>query len=282
MGCWNGTCGLSKLPILYGEKIILIPIVKTGCEIIGGGFCEQDDIYKPLTVPLIGEYNEYGSIKNVENGQIVYDFFISNYKDEIKKIIEAENEKFPQIIEDIIYFIERGYFKNISFMMFHETVYYQVIEEHANRKPYDKDYTVKQHMKKVAIKYIEKAKKAIEENDVYKQIFGFDENSFYRFFQSKMRYFLHALIEQKDEKLLNKMIDLYSFSCAMSLARHAWMPQCGAGSQSQEYAIQKTIAEFIVEKVKKRLTDYREEDYCEGYSPIQETLFVYDREEEDD
>lgn len=56
MGCWNGSCVLSGLPIMEGDPAVAIPIV------IHGG-----DSIIPTFFPLFGEYNDYGSLTKVKS-----------------------------------------------------------------------------------------------------------------------------------------------------------------------------------------------------------------------
>lgn len=54
MGCWNGSCVLSGLPILEGDPAVAIPII-----IHEGGSIQ------PTFFPFFGKYNDYGSLTQV-------------------------------------------------------------------------------------------------------------------------------------------------------------------------------------------------------------------------
>jgi hypothetical protein len=56
MGCWNGTCGLSGLPITYGEEMYVFPIVSVNAD----SFCYASALYRPTVLPFLAEYNDYG------------------------------------------------------------------------------------------------------------------------------------------------------------------------------------------------------------------------------
>lgn len=56
MGCWNGTCGLSGLPIIYGEEMYVFPIVSVNAD----SFCYASALYRPVVLPFLAEYNDYG------------------------------------------------------------------------------------------------------------------------------------------------------------------------------------------------------------------------------
>jgi len=57
MGCWNGTCGLSGLPIIHGEEMYVFPIVESYRD----SFCYSTALYRPSVVPFRAEYNDYGA-----------------------------------------------------------------------------------------------------------------------------------------------------------------------------------------------------------------------------
>lgn len=79
MGCWNETCGISKMRITYGEKVRFLPIVMNPYHVIevkGFPFGEPmilkgasgtyiGDLWTPLCYPIRAEYNDYGSIEDV-------------------------------------------------------------------------------------------------------------------------------------------------------------------------------------------------------------------------
>ena len=65
MGCWNATCNVTNLPICVGEKVVLIPLakVKDDCDF---NACYPTDVFVPFALPLIGEYDDYGAIENIQ------------------------------------------------------------------------------------------------------------------------------------------------------------------------------------------------------------------------
>lgn len=87
MGCWHATCGVSRLPIRYGEPVRAFLIVGKrhglnhafrdkdwkagGREWRNGwwsGFTYSEDVFAPRCLPLKATYNDYGSIENIEGG----------------------------------------------------------------------------------------------------------------------------------------------------------------------------------------------------------------------
>lgn len=76
MGCWNGTCMISNLPIISGEEIKLI-ILQEGYDksFVGeAGYVYSTGLLSPAFFPISGQYNDYGGIENIKmdwNYQII-------------------------------------------------------------------------------------------------------------------------------------------------------------------------------------------------------------------
>lgn len=68
MGCWNGTCGVSQLPILAGcnVKAFLMLQSEFHSAISGSGSNYTTDFFRPWFFPVSAEYNDYGSIENIQ------------------------------------------------------------------------------------------------------------------------------------------------------------------------------------------------------------------------
>lgn len=70
MGCWNGTCGISQLPIFAGEKVkCIITMQRYQKEALAAGTTYCTDYFAPLFFPITGEYDDYGSVYNIENDE---------------------------------------------------------------------------------------------------------------------------------------------------------------------------------------------------------------------
>lgn len=72
MGCWNGTCLLSNLPIRYNERavgyVIKYNLHKDAMLIKLNGVCYSHDYAKPISLPIRGMYDDYGGIEDYEKG----------------------------------------------------------------------------------------------------------------------------------------------------------------------------------------------------------------------
>jgi len=91
MGCWNGTCGISQMPILAGQRIwaFLIGVAGYRDNPSSSGHCYSTDLGFPMTLPIRGKYNDYGGIESIEenyNTELILDIFR-----------DTEGDKFPDI-----------------------------------------------------------------------------------------------------------------------------------------------------------------------------------------
>lgn len=66
MGCWNGTCGISRLPLHSGDPVValLIAYMPDGKE--ASGYCYATGEGHPISFPFEGNYNDYGGIENIK------------------------------------------------------------------------------------------------------------------------------------------------------------------------------------------------------------------------
>ena len=110
MGCWNGTCMISNLPIIHGEKIKLVFLQKgyNKQSIIGeSGYVYSTGIMCPAFLPITGEYDDYGSVENFEEDWN-YEKIESTLRTKFGNIIYVDGiEKADWKLIDLINGIER-------------------------------------------------------------------------------------------------------------------------------------------------------------------------------
>lgn len=263
MGCWNGTCFLTNLPIRCGERVVLIPIVKKNNN--DSIFCYHNDLYDFTGYPIRGLYDDYGCIEEIDNNEAskrnfeLFKDWLSN-----KELINTDNNEI-KTIDELLNAIERGYILNnklpISFIMMHENVYDSVINGIGKRKGYDTTITYKSNIKNRLIKKYDKQKE-IEDLELeinktetpdktllYKMLHLnlSDRDNIFDHFLSE--YFIYSKNKQKlTKKIEPYFVELYLFNSALSLLRKILVPQCGAGSQCSEIFLHKIVANFVINK----------------------------------
>lgn len=63
MGCWNATCAVTNLPIMWQDKVEVI-LIKTEASPDGSSFCYPYAYHAPIPLTFGGEYNDYGAVEN--------------------------------------------------------------------------------------------------------------------------------------------------------------------------------------------------------------------------
>lgn len=257
MGSWNGTCGISKMPILYGDRVKLVLLKPTKhyrSVSTGSGFCNASDMYTPICLPITGEYNDYGCIENIDEQPELFDLIIKALR------IPDRND-----IEDIIAGISNNELEDISYMLIHESVYNIMLDinkEIPHR--YDNNYTTEMHRNDsvdVLINYTIGYNKTL--NDMSRGICKplefdieyFNNDHYYRILPSVIR----TLNDGDVLKTIKKdIVDFMIFNEAISDARMFWSPQSGGGSQDLTYEYQIEIGK-LAEQLRQKWNDEYDE-----------------------
>lgn len=166
MGCFNGTCGITNLPITVGTKVrgfILVPNHNSYGEKglpMGSGQCYSTDSFVPLSIGIRGEYDDYGCMENIvedTNTKLILKHINKQIKDGKLKLTERDEK--PKIFKNIKELLNAICCTNeLGFMMVIEDMYIAAIEAvEANRdEQYDQDGMLKNLIEdfKIAKKYL--------------------------------------------------------------------------------------------------------------------------------
>jgi hypothetical protein len=109
MGSWNGTCGLSQMPIKSGDRIKVVVIQNNYRPGNASGFCYETGMAKPISFIFNGKYNDYGMIEDIENSpnnKLFLDYFNEKLKESTIKIGDRANCE-PDSLINILKLIER-------------------------------------------------------------------------------------------------------------------------------------------------------------------------------
>jgi hypothetical protein len=115
MGCWNSTCMVSGLPIEYKDKVVAFALKESGgCF---GGECYANAEADIISPPIFAEYNDYGSIENVDKNDdiLIFEKFIMEKTSAATGYdlgVDTDNEFHyykMESVEDVYEMIERGY-----------------------------------------------------------------------------------------------------------------------------------------------------------------------------
>lgn len=170
MGSWNGTCGLSQLPIKEGDKIVLFPLLKNKYADNGGaGFTYNYNQYAPISIPVFGEYNDYGGIQKItKNGEFLFSLFQEAVSGEEGQLLalnskeverqEAINSTFtrtPKDLEELIdVYLREPVYAGVGYMLVLEEVYQKTLEEVASRINYRSKIAMRSHFTEAAKQFL--------------------------------------------------------------------------------------------------------------------------------
>ena len=175
MGCWLGSCALTNLPIHHGDEIVLIPLFGDAVGHLGR--------YTFIGLPIVGEYNDYGMIENIQNPEIADVFYKISMEAVDKGYISVEPDNYyckdgvPVDAEQLLLCIERGlvmdekrrnYSKTVSevnFLMMHKEAYDNVIKDAGERIPWDEKYTMRHSYEWTLDNTIEQIQKYPEDSE---------------------------------------------------------------------------------------------------------------------
>lgn len=266
MGCWNETCFLSNLPIVDSDEVKVFILMESK-EIKSKPCCHTDN-YVPICLPFDAKYNEYGGVKEVVVSEHT-EYLINNLA-----IINSDGTKYiyksmEQFIEDII----RGTIKmrhafderTLTVAYAHKRIYNQItvyskitVPQNANKNLQSCLIEKYDDIKKYIVD-LYKLENSRDTMDMYyhQQKRDFIKDNLYGTGYTNSIYFpcwtllssVHILETMLDD-FITEFIDFIAFDMALAKSRIGYLSISGAGSQSTSIAIQKIIAEFILEHSK--------------------------------
>lgn len=273
MGCYNATCGISNLPIKSEEKIILFVIKHKGqfARTKSSGFCNTDDQFTPIAVPIHGTYNDYGGIEYISHNENLAFEYLSSYRFKIieEKLKLEGLDGTPKNLEELLNdYIGLGVYEGIGFMLVREEIYFELINSQINLRN-KLIYQAKAYIN-TCHEYLEKLEKSLtNEHEAVKKYrksslnrdvltgFDVDDNDFKEFFKFTMlaengelrsiQKLFTMLPDQQDDTLMDSIVNLALINEALSGLRKFWTIQSGAGSQSEELNLHKVLALKILE-----------------------------------
>lgn len=255
MGCWNGTCGISNLPIMAGDRIVLFVCKRNKNMSNVTTVYYSDDMSKPIYLPIRGEYNDYGSIENIDN---------SNVNKILVDVINKQYELDLKDVKETIDYIERDNIDDLFLFMVREDLYDSLVKEVGNRRPYEQKFNRRQNIiscLKKRIKLYKKSKRLKNSDTDLIKLFIIDRkiNSI----DNKLGRSISKIIKLSENQIfIDEMTDYLLFLSAINGLRMTFSPQCGAGSQSIESYLHSIVGQYMVNYEK----EYRERDTEEDYN----------------
>lgn len=278
MGCWNETCMLSHLPIMIGDAIKTIILIKRNNEP-----CSEnvyfDDGYTPLTFPFDATYNDYGGVENVA----LSDYSLIQIAS--TKLFAKDNTPYDftsveQLVDDInqtdIYTKTAMGMRKLECVYIHKKLYDTLIEKISTRKPYNQSKSISEllmekysSVKDEWLDVIKNGKPFDKENWMTMRLVAsvFENANAYSFIQNLITY--NVIKADNIDKFIKEAHDYRLFTYTISEGRIGYITRCGTGDQCRSIFTQKIIAEFILNEAKRQTED------GDPVYDDEETLFWY-------
>lgn len=280
MGCWNGTCMISNLPILSGEKVKLVFLHRPYKDesIYKSAYCYPNGIFHPGAFALDGEYNDYGSVENIIE-DLNFTLINKYFKDKYKKIKVEKEELSKFDLYNIIEGIERGSLElfdkewlnkksHYNFVMIREDIWNNICKEHKTEFWKEKedqigkdDYyqTAQEWVNKKFQKYKKYKENIFTRNS---ELLSFSNPLDMGGYAGGTNMFMQSLYFSKLDDSLDYFQKLFTESVIidsfLGATRKGWMIVSGAGSQSSEWESYKLLNKIVENICNKQLTEYEE------------------------
>lgn len=299
MGCWNGTCGISNLPIRNGQRVAVVLLVKQNRF---DSWCYPSAVYDVAPLLFWGTYNDYGAAE--DNTGYGLPLLLEGLCKNLIEIPQGENpyhdipvlrEKFDvELLWEAVHegrlFIE-GYGNKyqVEAVMIHGDIYDALMRDFRissyNSEIGSFDISI-DDIRATILQYIELLRESAKS-----PIFQYTTElvdwanqkkclaaSFLSFRRNEGSHFriidpvdaIHGLIEKDDwkglEEFLNEALNVVWLNAVMSYARKIWSPQSGAGSQNSSSRVYRVLSQATLAVLNAQKAKYiaeNDEDYEE-------------------
>lgn len=295
MGCWNGTCAISKLPIFHGDRVIVWFFNSTRYADNGkvpqaNTYCYPWGQYNLLGVPFRAEYNDYGSFEEEDEAdsvmmQMVIEELRSNLvehelgENEYHDIAVTKKDLDIELIKEALHENRlqiTGWGENVSsvgMMMVHEHLFEHMIE---NTRWTDWTFPDGYNSPAVKVvqshnveKMVEKMAEVINSERTQNRHAMFRSDSLDRytreitFGREILSEFMNANVPTYDanfQKFLKGLAYNNILMTMMSEMRMGIGPQSGGGSQQGEYHQYNALIAAMQSTMAKHKADWGNED----------------------
>lgn len=223
MGSFNVACSISNMSIKWGSKVAYFPLeISRFPNKIGDKkdlLLYQHCFYSPASLPVFGEYDEYGRVENIEIDENVR-LLQKKYKVKIDEILENKPEPISSgmfVLRDIYDFLVKNQIdewgKRIGFFVY-------------NRRKLYREYA--------------KRRKELIEDTFFSRLHG---GTFaFREYETFSKTYEHKIIQGKLRKELS---DFVLFLCGMGAVNRFFFPAMNGYQCGNKYATKGLLRECL-------------------------------------
>ena len=298
MGSWYATCFMSHLPIEPGQRVAAIILAPRNHDGVSACTCNADDYFVPIGTPIFGKYDDCGALRDIDAND-----YMKRYLEQLKLTIPLVNENdhheyFFATLEDVVSDIARKNLyvdkKELDMVLIHEDLYYKLLNEVANRIPYDHTeslrdlhtYAIIQAIDKVAEGRANIEKLKAEGIDAFENV---EDTLWFSKLHDYLRYandhrwnsmdwFAEEYLRTKDEVIIQMIADYIMWHTVVEYSRSAYGCMSGRGSQCCEMRLQTIIAEFIIVRSLLKQSEIEPEliDKTDTNGILRDTMYFWD------
>lgn len=213
MGCWNETCLLTRLPIQSDEDAVCVLIAERP-EITS--ICYAHDVFTPVTLPIFGKYDDYGSLEQLSND-------VGSLKAMLRIPVRAKTESgfVPYVTkcDD-----EREYVARLIRESGHDELYVEMPCMNTHKTAFSRILPV--FMLRGFYDFAVKLRRDLFKDVEYKHLYLYDMG----LMNSLPVNYAKSLESTRGKQQLAR--DLIALNSFMGTMRIAWGPTAGSGSQN--------------------------------------------------
>ncbi len=283
MGCWNTTCGLTHLPIMAGESVVMLMLA--GLDTTPNQCYYYNDDASPFALPVEGEYNDYGGLENIQMSDetqhmLATHEFYSHEQGEFKQIETHDvNEILDYLFEHNLYikypFVGdikvRCDYTPILYVMYHKGAYELIRDEIYNRETannqgayglalyskvkrnWEKNLYARQKTERLMKKFKEEnANNAIIPpylSELYLPSPIWDNLGLGYKFCLTYENLVYENDKLDGERFMQDLVRFACFLTGLDYSRRSFFGLCGMGSQANERYIPKKLAEWTLQHI---------------------------------
>lgn len=241
MGYWNETCGLTNLPIRYGEPVVVIVLQEPLHKPNKLASClYPDDHWAPNGFPLFGTYDEYGNLDHVKTHP---------WNQEWLQIADTPDEN-PHNMQNTHF--------DTPVMFIHEPVYRLVLEHIGNRPVNGKTY--RECIRDKMVKDLNGQRSPLSWNSPFH--FGMHiPQAMFDFFLKK---YDESDNDAEKQAAIDAAIDCQLFYHALMLLRKGYLTISSVGGQSLDTTLQVLVARYTIIHAQNMFLDYDPPEFLEN------------------
>ena len=277
MGSWYGTCGITQMPLI-SDEIVMIPLKQRAYKVGGADVCYSNEVWAPFGAPIFGKYDDYGQIAEHDGQGSVHLFNVNLIYD---KVISIPSERGEEPVNHETILSVEGFLSAIheDSLKFAST-WYGGSEPEQIEYQYSKMYILRSVWDNLVAKYPKKnyrgqiANKELYVAEITEMVnnpsSGIGDYLDREYVATAVRIALYrdaTMVDGKVDPIINVLIDQLAELCIINNAMHEmrklYMPQCGAGSQANDYRPYEIVMEAMQKTIKEWNDDCGDEEYDE-------------------